>query len=1186
VKATGGYKGGAGIGGEYKYRGGDVTINGGDVTATGGIEGGEGIGSGGNARYLCTVTITGGTVRATGTGTSAGIGGGKEGKGETGGEGCNDVRITGGTVFAQSGEGRCSAIGHGENDRDYGNITFANGMCVKADTRTTGDIDGAYERDGKPFLWKSDGQEDGRMSACQYRHTALIQPCTHPMTAGENDGFTHIDATAHLRAVCVYCKQPMSGDPHTFGADGKCTVCGYARTICTVSFDPNGGSGTMGVMHAVPGRQVTLPPCGFTPPAGATFVGWDVNGETVEADKPAKITEDITVKALWSEGYPLWVGDIRVTSANAGDILGDGTAKYTGDDSTGTLTLDGAVITEGHVYDRANGLSAGITSQLDGELRIVVQGETSVNVKGACGIQSTGALAISGGERLTVRGGQAVSCGGNLTIQSADVTAVANGSGDGITAGGNLVISDSTVAAAGKDRGLGAAQVTVSGADTVVNARATQSKGCAITASGGIVLNDGLGVVTPVGGGISAGKTLGKDGKPAREAVISRLALYDVWVGETQVTSDNYHDVLGGGSVRYDPDTHTLTFAAAAPTISGTHGNAMIYVGHDLSVVAPEDGLTLENAEVAEGVNATGDLTLRGDVTVNVRDRAIFTGENFTAQGNLTARGMGAALTTGGLIVANGSVTVEGDLNGYNKTGYGLRAGGDLAVDGNVKLNAATGSAVSAGGSVNIAGSLDNTLFDGQAGVSTNGLRADGNIYVGGDVSLLASDTGIRSESGSINVLSGRREVNNGTHGTVAMDAVSIDIPGTHELKEPASGAVKAYADGDATREAIYSGDNAAAYAVIDRKADAPTDAPAAPTVQVTPESASLTYGGAEDENRTLAAAATVEPDTGLGTLTYRWQRQEADGYWQTVASGVDMTEYAVPADAAVGEYTYRCLVINALNGASEQAESNAVTVTVEKAAPAITEPRAMTLTYNGRPQRLAMDGSANGGTMQYSLDGESWSDSVPTATDAGTYTLHYRVLGDENHTDLPAEQLEVSVAKRRLVVTVESKEKLLGDSDPELTYLAEGLAQGDMLQGQLTREAGEEVGAYFISAAAIQPAEYCKANYTVVGQGSVLTILAREFGTPDFTMPAELAEIMESAFEGLGNMKVVDAHGCAAIGRDAFKDTGLARIRLPKDCDIDAEAFGEQRIYVFAPAGGTTQAYCAGHDNLVFIAE
>ena len=93
-------------------------------------------------------------------------------------------------------------------------------------------------------------------------------------------------------------------------------------------------------------------------------------------------------------------------------------------------------------------------------------------------------------------------------------------------------------------------------------------------------------------------------------------------------------------------------------------------------------------------------------------------------------------------------------------------------------------------------------------------------------------------------------------------------------------------------------------------------------------------------------------------------------------------------------------------------------------------------------------------------------------------------------------------------------------------------------------------------------------------------------FGTPDFVLPAQLDVLDESAFEGVPSLKVVDAHSCTSIGRDVFKGTGLEQIRLPKDCEIDPEAFGEQRICVFAPAGGSTQAFCADHDNLVFIEE
>lgn len=92
-------------------------------------------------------------------------------------------------------------------------------------------------------------------------------------------------------------------------------------------------------------------------------------------------------------------------------------------------------------------------------------------------------------------------------------------------------------------------------------------------------------------------------------------------------------------------------------------------------------------------------------------------------------------------------------------------------------------------------------------------------------------------------------------------------------------------------------------------------------------------------------------------------------------------------------------------------------------------------------------------------------------------------------------------------------------------------------------------------------------------------------FGTPDFTLPAALKTIEESAFEGMPLLHVVDAGGVTAIGKWAFKDSGLQQIRLPKDCAIDADAFaGCGTVYVFAPAGGTTEAFCAGHDGVTFV--
>ncbi|MCB6994688.1 hypothetical protein LI177_14480, partial [bacterium 210820-DFI.6.37] len=55
-------------------------------------------------------------------------------------------------------------------------------------------------------------------------------------------------------------------------------------------------------------------------------------------------------------------------------------------------------------------------------------------------------------------------------------------------------------------------------------------------------------------------------------------------------------------------------------------------------------------------------------------------------------------------------------------------------------------------------------------------------------------------------------------------------------------------------------------------------------------------------------------------------------------------------------------------------------------------------LTYNGNAQSLLKGGEADGGTVYYSTDEENWSTDIPTATDAGTYTVYYKIEADETH--------------------------------------------------------------------------------------------------------------------------------------------------------------------------------------------
>ena len=77
--------------------------------------------------------------------------------------------------------------------------------------------------------------------------------------------------------------------------------------------------------------------------------------------------------------------------------------------------------------------------------------------------------------------------------------------------------------------------------------------------------------------------------------------------------------------------------------------------------------------------------------------------------------------------------------------------------------------------------------------------------------------------------------------------------------------------------------------------------------------------------------------------------------------------------------------------------------------------PTAITgLTYTGSAQALVNAGTASGGTIYYSLNNSTWSESVPTATNAGNYTVYYKVVGDAYHKNLtPASNtIPVTIAK------------------------------------------------------------------------------------------------------------------------------------------------------------------------------
>ncbi len=72
-------------------------------------------------------------------------------------------------------------------------------------------------------------------------------------------------------------------------------------------------------------------------------------------------------------------------------------------------------------------------------------------------------------------------------------------------------------------------------------------------------------------------------------------------------------------------------------------------------------------------------------------------------------------------------------------------------------------------------------------------------------------------------------------------------------------------------------------------------------------------------------------------------------------------------------------------------------------------------LTYNGKEQILINKGYTEGGTMQYRLDNGTYSIELPTAVNAGSYTVYYRVVGDATYNDTAEKSITVTIDRAPL---------------------------------------------------------------------------------------------------------------------------------------------------------------------------
>ena len=126
-------------------------------------------------------------------------------------------------------------------------------------------------------------------------------------------------------------------------------------------------------------------------------------------------------------------------------------------------------------------------------------------------------------------------------------------------------------------------------------------------------------------------------------------------------------------------------------------------------------------------------------------------------------------------------------------------------------------------------------------------------------------------------------------------------------------------------------------------------------------------------------------------------------------------------AQTNVGSYTATASALSNANYKLPAATTTTFTI-VKGASVVTTAPTAKTLTYTGSAQELVTAGTATGGTMQYGLDAKTYAEAIPTGTNAGSYTVYYKVVGDANHEDAAGGNVSVSIAKANATVTFASK--------------------------------------------------------------------------------------------------------------------------------------------------------------------
>ena len=198
-----------------------------------------------------------------------------------------------------------------------------------------------------------------------------------PTTEGGSDGkITGVDATMEYRAesetiytACTgieienlsagnYFVRYAEDNNHFASPDAEVTV-GEGKPLAdfTITFNGNGGSGSMEPVTVKAGTNYILPECGFTAPADQEFKAWEIGGAEYKVGDSYTVDRDTEIKALW-ENSVITPTTYTVTVGNDGNGTGTATPSTA---ATGTEITLTATPKEGYHFKEWQVISGGVT---------------------------------------------------------------------------------------------------------------------------------------------------------------------------------------------------------------------------------------------------------------------------------------------------------------------------------------------------------------------------------------------------------------------------------------------------------------------------------------------------------------------------------------------------------------------------------------------------------------------------------------------------------------------------------------------------------------------------------------------------------------------------------------------------------------------------------------------------------